>query len=239
MEWPGGSEKNLQFHYIFKMSDGMSKSFQIILDSRTLNCLNPGVRTPPEWTRLGYFKCKNCPLPPSSNEHCPVAVNLAGLVDEFRDFSSYENSYVLVMTRERDISKNTTVQEGLSSIMGLYMVTSGCPIMAGLKPMVRYHLPFATIKENVYRTISMYLLIQYFLKKKGKTPDWDLKKLEEIYDEIRAVNAGMAMRLKEASIKDASVTALASLDYLASLLPLIINETIQDIEDSFAPYMNQ
>ena len=33
--------------------------------------------------------------------------------------------------------------------------------MESLKPMVRFHLPFATVEETVFRSVSTYLLSQY------------------------------------------------------------------------------
>ena len=54
------------------------------------------------------------------------------------------------------------------SLIGIYMVTSGCPIMDKLRPMARFHLPFASTEETIYRAISTYLLGQYFLEQKGK-----------------------------------------------------------------------
>jgi hypothetical protein len=233
MEWPDSSGGTIDFHYIFKFNDGTSKVFKIVLDERTLSFVHGADREKPEWARLDYCRCENCPRhEKADDDYCPVALSIAGLVEDFGDLASYENAYVLVITRERDISKNTTVHEGLSSMMGVYMVTSGCPVMERLKPMVRYHLPFATIKESVYRVISMYLLVQYFLKKKGEKPDWELKRLADMYEDIRTVNAGISMRLKSAAKKDASIAAIGSLDFLASLLPLIIGDTVQDIEDS-------
>jgi len=232
----GVSDKPLDFHYIFKFHDGTSKSFRVSLDPRTLNCIGPGPEVFPEWARLKYNQCPNCPLG-GEHEFCPVAVNIATLVSAFSDHSSYENAFVLVMTNQRDISKNTTVGEGLSSLFGIYMVTSGCPVMEKLKPLVRYHLPFATLHETVIRVVSMYLLIQYFLKKKGIQPDWELKKLETIYENIMKVNAGISQRLKSAAEKDASVNAISNLNYLASLLPFVITDTLDDIEDSLSSYM--
>lgn len=232
-----GSSETLNFLYIFRLADGSIKKFDITLDARTLNYIPADKHEPPEWARLNYYKCYNCRLDETEYEFCPIAYNIADIVRSFKDSSSYENSYVLIMTKARDMSKNTTIQEGVSSLLGIYMVTSGCPIMEKLKPMVRYHLPFATLEESVYRVISMYLLVQYFLKKKGKKPDWELKKLSDIYENIRLVNAGIAERLKNAAQKDASVTAVVNLDYLASLLPLLINDTLASIEESFSSYL--
>ncbi|MBI4824616.1 MAG: hypothetical protein HY805_10380 [Nitrospirae bacterium] len=227
----------LSFNYIFKFIDGSTKSFEILLDPKTLLLIAPENLVPPEWARLTFNQCHNCPLNKSEHEFCPIAVNIASLVSVFSDRTSYENVHVLVMTKQRDISKTTTMEDALSSLLGIYMVTSGCPRMEKLKPLVRYHLPFATIHETVVRIVSMYLLIQYFLKRKGKKPDWDLKELEAIYDEVMKVNAGIAQRLKSAAEKDASITAVANLNYLASLVPLLITDTLDEIEDSLSSYL--
>jgi len=232
-------QKALSFHYIFRGGDGTTKSFEIFLDPRTLNCIGPAVTSKPEWTRLSFNQCDNCPLDPKEHEYCPIALNITNLVAAFRDHSSYENAYVMVMTKERDISKNTTVESGMSSLLGIYMVTSGCPIMEKLKPLVRYHLPFATLHETSIRIMSMYLLIQFYLKRKGKKPDWDMKGLEQIYDEVRKVNEGMARRLKAAAFTDASLNAIANLNNFASLVPLVITDTLEEIEDSLSAYLEK
>ena len=38
------------------------------------------------------------------------------------------------------------------------MATAGCPWTDRLRPMARFHLPFANEAETVYRSVSMYLL---------------------------------------------------------------------------------
>ena len=229
-------DRPIKLQYIFKFADGNSASFDIQLDAKTLNNIMPDTQ-PPEWAKLLYHQCDNCPLDEEEHEFCPIAHRIGGLIDAFRDVSAYETAHVLVMTQQRDISKTTTIQEALGSLLGIHMVTSGCPVMEKLKPLVRYHLPFATLQESVIRVASIYLLIQYFLDKKGKKPDWDLKNLDSIYEDVRLVNAGISMRLKYAAEKDASLSALESLDCTASLLPLVITDTLDDIEKSFSSYM--
>lgn len=229
-------QKPIKYHYVFKFIDGTSTSIEVLLDPKTLNCLtrNPA---PPEWARLSYQRCDGCPLDEETTEYCPVASSMAQLVNTFKGYSPHETAYVLVLTRHRDYSKSTTLQEGLSSLMGILMVSGGCPIMERLKPLVRYHLPFLTLEENVFRVVSMYFVIQHSLKRKGKRPDWDLKKLENIYDQIRKVNSGISRRLQIAARKDASLNALVTLDNTASLLPFVINETLDELEASLNSYL--
>lgn len=226
----------LKFTYIFKFTDGNSASFEVLLDPDTLDCVRKPSDKPPDWARLIYYKCDNCPLDEDLHEYCPIASNIGTLVDAFRDVAGYETAHVLVMTKQRDMSKTTTITEALSSLLGLYMVTSGCPVMEKLKPLVRYHLPFATLEETVVRTASMYLLIQYFLKKNRQHPDWDLELLEKIYEDVRLVNASFSKRLSHAAEKDASLSALDKLDMSASLLPLVITDTLDAIGKSLSAY---
>src|SRR5437870_8103956 len=87
----------------------------------------------------------------------------------------------------------------------MYMVTSACTVMDKRRPMVRFHLPFGSMEETVYRAVSMYLTAQYLLMRKGKTPDWDLKKLVEIYKAVTHVNRGISNRLSSASEEDANM----------------------------------
>lgn len=232
------SEKPIEIKYIFKFGDGTVTVCDIRLDPRTLHCLMPDA-VPPDWAKLSYYQCDNCPLDESTNEHCPIAVNIGHLVEAFKDVGGYETAHVLVMTQQRDVSKTTTIRDGLSSLLGIYMVTSGCPVMAKLKPLVRYHLPFANIEESVIRVASIYLLIQYFLMKKGMQPDWELEKLERIYEHIAIVNAGFARRIRNAAAKDASLIALENLDYMASLVPFVITDTLSEIEQSLDSYWRE
>ncbi|MEK7768273.1 MAG: hypothetical protein AAB286_00960, partial [Pseudomonadota bacterium] len=112
-----------------------------------------------------FSHCSNCPLG-DSVEYCPVAVNLSRVVETFRDNNSFEQTSVTVEAPERTYSKNVQLQKGISSLIGMIMVTSDCPIMDNLRPNARFHLPFATSMETFYRTVSMYFTAQYFLMQK-------------------------------------------------------------------------
>ena len=178
----------------------------------------------PDWTALGNFKCPNCPLDESEHHYCPVAVSIIDLIEFFRNFHSYDEVVVTVNSVTRDYSTRVSLQRGVSSILGLHMVTSGCPILGKLKPLVRYHLPFSTKDETSYRVISMYLVAQYFARKQGRIPDWDLKKLVEIYDQIQIVNKSFWNRLSHIKIEDASINALIVLDTFAQHVVFQIDE---------------
>lgn len=174
---------HIKFVYSFRFENGSTKVFDIFLDRLTLALISEKHPDPPVWTELSNNKCANCLLDEKSNRYCPVAMNLANIVEEFKDYFSYEGTHVTVTTEERIYSKDTSLHEGLSSLIGIIMVTSGCPVLEHLKPMVRFHLPFATLLETTFRMVSMYLMAQYFLNRRDKPTDWDLNGLKEIYEE--------------------------------------------------------
>ena len=69
--------------------------------------------------------------------------------------------------------------------------------MERLKPMGRFHLPFATLEETIFRMVSMHLVAQYFQKQSGRTVEWNLDGLAKVYAEVGVVNRDFAQRLRE------------------------------------------
>lgn len=237
-EAPGKNDKVFTLRYLFTFENGVYKEFTIRLNGRSLSAIAAKKKSYPEWTELKFHQCPTCPLSPERHKHCPIAVNLVDVVDFFRDSISHEQADVLVETEARGYVKRTTLQQGVSAIIGIYMVTSGCPIMDKLRPMVRTHLPFATVEETMYRVLSMYLLAQYFLYKRGKEPDWELKKLVNIYSDIGTVNKHFRERLSAINVNDATVNALVNLNCFADFTAFAIEENrLEDIELLFQAYL--
>ena len=231
------ANKSFTLRYIFSLANGVDKEFTIRLDGKSLSALPAKKKSYPEWTELKFHQCPTCPLTPEQHKFCPIAVNLVDVVEFFRDSLSHEQADVLVETEARGYTKRTTLQEGVSSIVGIYMVTSGCPVMDKLRPMVRTHLPFATVEETMYRVLSMYLLAQYFLSKRNKEPDWELKKLVNIYADIATVNKHFRERLSAINVNDATVNALVNLNCFADFTAFSIEENrLEEIELLFQAY---
>jgi len=223
----------LTFDYEFTFQSGRKSRFQIRLNSRTLEYIQPGNRMTPEWTKLENHQCENCTLNPSEHPFCPIALNLVDILPEFIDIFSYEETDVVVKSEQRTYSARVPVQQGLSSMLGIYMVSSGCPILTHLKPMVRFHLPFASVEETIYRSVSTYLLRQYFRHMRGEEADWNLKDLVQLYTEIQQVNMDMAERLRSIPAKDANINALIVLDIFAREMPSNIEESLEILEYLF------
>lgn len=212
----------LVISYRFRFADGVERVFVVQLDRETLALRPQPRRTWPEWTNLDYYQCANCPLSIAEHPRCPVAANMVDLIETFRDSISFEDVHVRVETKARVYEKQTSLQRGLAALMGIFMVTSGCPIMNRLRPMVDSHLPFATPDESMYRFMTSYLLGQYFIAKNGGTPDWEYRGFLLLLEEIRRVDIGFSRRLQELRIKDASLNALIILNLFGEMAEMAV-----------------
>jgi hypothetical protein len=222
-----------QILYEFRFDDGKNKIFKIFLDPETILIIRPDAKNKPDWARLEYKKCKCCTLNEKDNPFCPIAVNISELTHEFSHSPSFDKCIVRCTTPERTYVKKASIQEGLFSIFGIIMATSNCPVMNFFRPMARFHLPFATIQETVFRSTSIYLLGQYFEYKRGKIPDLDLKNLDKHYEKVQAVNEGILKRTYIATHKDADKNAIIILNALAQMLTMEIGDSLNSLEYLF------
>lgn len=213
--------------YHFRFADGSGAS----IGAEPPVCADPAGL--PHWTRLDYHQCPNCPLSCASTPHCPMAVSMIELVATLGALCSYEEVAVRVDTPERAVTKTTTVQRAVGSLMGLLAARSACPHVAFLKPMARFHLPFATEEETICRSASLYLLAQYLRRQQNAEPDWELAGLKAHYQELHSVNAAMAERLRAAAGQDGAVNGLILLDLLAKALPYSIDDALEDVKAAF------
>ncbi len=230
--------KTIAFRYRFSFQNGGDQEFTVHLDAETLGLVAAPRPDPPEWARLTVHQCPNCPLTEKESPLCPVAANMADLVAAFQDRKSHEAVQVLVETKERIYAKHTSLQTAVSSLIGLYMVTAGCPILSRLRPMVDTHLPFMTPAETTYRMLSMYLVAQYFKAKAGRPADWTLEGLSGILEAVQAVNTAFCQRLNSIAIKDASVNALVVLSTLGDEARLrLVEHDVERLERIFKGLM--
>ena len=209
------------------------------IDAETLETEHSTDPLPPDWARLEVKQCDVCPLSQSNHAYCPAALSFVEILEEFGEILSYSAAEVTVTTGQRTVFVKTTIQKALSSLVGLRMATCGCPVLAKLRPMARFHLPFATTEETVYRSASAYLLAQYFLRRRGKNTDLDLDGLRKLYDDIHEVNVSLAERLRTIPSGDAHLNAIVILDLFTLAMPHSIDENLVEIEHLFAPYFEE
>ncbi len=230
-------KSSIRFEYRFQLSDDRTSTFRIKLDAETLR-VRTGIKGAlPAWTRLDFKQCPNCPLDAGVNSHCPLAVSLIEPIESLSGLKSYDKAKITVTTPERTTGIRATVQEGLSAMMGLIMPTSGCPHTAYFRPMARFHLPFATESETLYRVASMYLMAQLLRREKGLDADFDLSGLNPIYDNIRILNKAMVTRLSAASELDSAINAVVLLDQFAANFTYSLDDPLAAFEGLFSAYL--
>lgn len=227
----------ITIEYLFKFTYGAQESITLDIEKRCAEMVMAADRELPFWARLDFHTCPNCPLPLSEHDWCPLAGSLVEIVGLFDRVLSYDKVAVEVKTPERTILQTTSAQKAVSSLMGVVIATSGCPHTVFLKPMARFHLPFASREETLYRATSMYLLAQHFREKRGQEHDSSFEGLKQIYADMEEVNIAIAERLRVASESDTSVNSLIVLDVFTKIVPYIVDCSLDDLESLFTPYL--
>jgi hypothetical protein len=228
--------QTIDIEYRFKLPDTKEESFQLQLDPHTIEVMLPLGDDLPEWTRLEFQQCPNCPYQKDMVPHCPAAVCMVDVVRRFNGLVSYDEVEIEIITSERHVVQPTTAQQGISSMMGLLIAASGCPRSAYFKPMARFHLPLSQPEETMYRATTMYLLAQYFRKQADQDYEMGLDGLASIYRNMQIINNSLADRIRAASETDSSVNALILLDMHAKTLTYVIEDYLDELRDMFSAY---
>ncbi len=229
--------ETLFMQYRFTLANGSEELFYFTVDAKKLELLRNTSESLPLWTALSFHQCPHCPLNPDTHPHCPLAANFVNIVSRLDRLMSYDTIHIDVITENRIYSFDSTVQTGISSLMGFVIATSGCPHTAFFKPMARFHLPLATAEETIYRAASMYVLAQYFLKEEGQEAELALEGLKSIYENIHIVNTGITARLRDASTTDSFKNAIVVLDMYAFAFTDIVQENVRELRYLFTPFL--
>lgn len=228
-----------RIRYRFVLPDGRRETFDLFFDARDFRLLNPHPAELPFWTALDFKQCENCPLQADTHPHCPVAVQLVGVIGRLDSLVSYDQVRVDVHTAERTVTHETTVQQALSALLGLIIATSGCPRTEFLRPMARFHLPLASETETIYRSVTMFALAELLKAANGATPDVRLEGLKRAYDELHRVNRGLARRIGAATGSDPARNAVVLLDAYTTLLPSAIEQSLADMRPLFGALLDE
>lgn len=218
--------------YTFSLPDQHSIDFTVTIDPISQQ-VNTCPLVAPGWAQLGYHQCPPCPLQCTEHPFCPVALCIADLVTTFKNIASYVKCSVTCVSPERTVTKETIVQEGLASILGLLMAISGCPIMSFLKPLARFHLPFATVDESIFRIVAMYMLRQFYRKDIAKNDQFSLDDIKKHYALVKQVNRGILERILSITDLDADKNAIVTLSSLGQILEMEIDANLESLHYLF------
>jgi hypothetical protein len=218
---------NEKIIYDFQFEDGRTFHFEIPLQGWVETPANRDA-VHPEWTRLENDKCPNCPLSSTTHRYCPAAVDIHEAAKNFSAIASYQNAKVTVLVGTRTYSSTCDMNTGLRSLFGLYMALSGCPVTSRMRPMALRHQPFSSMQETLGRAVRSYLQKQYYIMKAGGIPDWELKGLLSLYDELDTVNSTFIKRLRRASERDSNLNAICGFATFARAYTFAFDELMEE-----------
>jgi len=237
----------LRIRYRFDLPDGSRKTLDLLFDAASFRLSNAPPADPPFWTELNFNQCANCPLSAERQTHCPAAVQMAAALEPLKALVSFDTVGVTVVESERTVYAQTTAQQAMSSVLGLIMATAGCPWTDRLRPMARFHLPFANEAETLYRSVSMFLLARALAGQSAPAAEpapgekemravpagAGFAALEDLYKNLHVVNRDMSRRLGAATNTDPARNAIALLDTYTTLLPAALERSLDELKPLF------
>ncbi|WP_342246395.1 DUF6901 family protein [Pseudomonas sp. OTU5201] len=216
----------MAIEYRISLDDLHEFSYRIELD----RAYDPArAEVAPKWTRLEHQQCSNCPLSRNAYSHCPAAVDLHRVIEDFQGLPAFKKVQVWVRTPEREYTKLVGLEEGLRALLGVIMATSACPVLGKLRPMAQQHLPFASNQEFILRAVSLYLARQYFNLREGRHADWELKGLVRLFQQLQLVNQAFWQRIHDTCEGDSNLKAFLTFFSMASSMTYSLETQLQKI----------
>jgi hypothetical protein len=208
-------------------------AIDLYFDRKTFRLNIPADAPKPDWAKLEHRRCPNCTLSDDC-AYCPAALGIGMFLPTFKDCVSHDKAVVEVDTDNRTIVAKTTLQTGLGSLIGLVCATSGCPLTRFLRPMARFHLPFADEQETLFRSFSAWLLSGIVQQRmSGGDQPITLDGLKGHYADLSVMNGHLAERMRDSVNRDALLNAVIILDLFAQIAPDNIDGGFEDILDAF------
>ena len=185
------------------------------------------------WTELHFHQCEGCKW--QKDDRCPVASRLQEPVTLLDKLYSYEEVDVTVITPERTYSKTCSIQESLSGLFGLIMARSGCPAFEPFRGLAKFHLPFASYEETLFRIVSSYLFRQHLLQTPPQSKEETIAAIQGIYEDVHKVNTGIFNRLREGAAPtcDSPFNALTILDSMGRMVVMSVEDGIEELSQYF------
>jgi len=107
--------------YEFDFEEQANVVYDVVIDDETLALKSIQKKSSPSWTKLGFHQCECCPLNTEEHLFCPLAANISDIVERFSTVDSHIDCTTKVTTEDRTSIRETSVQDGLFSLLGLVM----------------------------------------------------------------------------------------------------------------------
>lgn len=218
------SSESITYHFFYNTPEHFQ--YGLTMDADTWRIRDPQDRPePPAWTELNHHRCAHCTLDDRPN--CPLALQLNDFLHRFPKTDPGLKTVVRVVTNARIYEKRLSLDEGIRSLLGLIFASSDCPHLQFFKPMARFHLPFSTHEENLFRVFATFALYNVLSDKTGLI--FKISDLKTIYNNLQTINHAMCERLQSIGDESSAEKAVLLLDALSKSM-------IESIESSFEEF---
>ena len=180
-----------------------------------------------KWAELDFHKCDHCPLSSDEHQYCPASVSIADIIEYFNDHPGHTHARCIVHTQGKTIVADKSIQEALTALIGLRLASSKCPILSHMKPMARFHDPFLSPYQLVYRATSMFLLGQYIRHREGESAEWSGDGLKTLYDKVGRVNMKLSERIRSAGEVESTPCSMMIFSVLTISMTLLFDEHLE------------
>ena len=185
----------------------------------------------PFWVKLDYKQCKICPLNSDMIIFCPAAFELQDVIIQCSELVSYEKVEISRESEGGSISTQTDMQNALFSVIAEKVISSACPVMNSRHWTTEYYSMITTPENIFYRSLSSYLVRQFFIDSRGREADFQLKGHIDYVDEVFCVFDKLLQRFRDVSKKDASNNAVVRLVMMAQVLQIHREKWMKDLAD--------
>ena len=169
-----------------------------------------------DWVKLEYHQCPTCPFKSKNVTFCPAAFELPDVILQCSSCISYERVELSRIAEGGTVTTETDMQKALFAVIGEKAISSACSILNSRQWSLDYYSILPTPDNLFYRSISSYLMRQYFASP-GKS-DPDLKGHLDYLDEVINIFGSLLERIRGESSQDANNNALASIVMSGQLL---------------------
>jgi hypothetical protein len=170
----------------------------------------------PDWVKLEYHQCPICPFKSENVTFCPAAFELQDVVLQCSSCISYERVELSRIAEGGTVTTETDMQRALFAVIGEKVISSACSVLNSRQWSLDYYSILTTAENLFYRSISSYLVRQFFISPGNRDPD--LKGHLDYLDEVINIFSILLQRIRGVSSQDANNNALGSIVMSGQLL---------------------
>ncbi|WP_269539684.1 DUF6901 family protein [Cerasicoccus fimbriatus] len=173
----------------------------------------------PEWTRLDYHQCKNCPLDEKRIERCPAAAAVAGLLENFTEVVSFQKVDLVIVRANGQYSIRGSAQMVVFALLVEFVSRAKCPYLFDPSADKGFFFLCLDVDQLLYRFFSSFLIQHHLLSSGEPDPNavnWH--RFQQYMGEIRIALEGLLDRIQAYCHEDANINALTGAISISKLL---------------------